>query len=150
MKKAIVAATLSLMAMSASARELTLVGGFDYSEAESTIVGVGLSETYGMWTVAVGAERNVRDERDGDRVAVVVSHDLGLNVKGFPIVPKFGAAYVNPDGIRSGYAWLVGVGTRYPVTETLSVGLDYRYQVGENDVRAWDGNQVLVSLNHKF
>lgn len=151
MKKTILAAVLALSAIgTASAREVSATGGYDFSDAETTLAGLAVSENYGAWGVTLGYDRSLRNGSEGDRVSLVVSKDLGLNVKGFPVLPKVGGAFVNPDGVRSGYAWLVGVGTRYNLSDTLSVGLDYRYQVGENDVRAWDGNQALVSVNYKF
>ncbi len=152
MKKVILAGVLALVSIgTASAREVSVVGGYDFSDVQGAQGGLGYSETYGDWTVGLGWEHNMRDVTDSDRVSVVVARDMGLQVKGFPVLPKVGVAYVNPDGrARGGYAWLVGVGTRYDVNEVVSIGLDYRYQSGENDIRAWDGNQLLLSVTRKF
>lgn len=151
MKTAIVAVALSLFAMGANAREVSLAAGYDFSDAQGVQAGLGYSETYGEWTVALGWEHNMRDRFDNDRFSVVVGRDMGFNVKGFPVLPKVGVAYVNPDGrARSGYAWLLGVGTTYALDDAWTVGVDYRYQSGENDIRGFDGNQLLVSVNRKF
>lgn len=149
--KLIIASVLAIVSINtANAVELSVVGGYDFSESESVTAGVGLSETYGKWNVAGEWHRNVRDDRDGDRVSLTVSPDLGLNVYNFPVLLKAGVVHTNITDGRDGYAWLVGVGTRYSVAETLTIGADYRYYSGENDIRAWDGNHVFLSLNHKF
>ena len=151
MKKVILASVLAMSAIgTASAREVGVTAGHDFAGIGSNMVGLTYSENFGEWSVAAGYDRNLRNGDEADRASLVVTRNMGWNVMGFPVLPKAGGAYVNPEGVRGGHAWLVGVGTRYAFGESLTATLDYRYQVGEDDVRDWDGNQVLLGLNWKF
>lgn len=150
MKKLIIAAILAVSSIgAANAAEVGVTTGYDFAGKDSTFVGVSIGEKYGSFGLAAGYERNLRDNIESNRFSAVGSYDL-VTVKNFPVIPKVGVAYVDPDNAADGFALLVGVGTRYAVTDKFSLTLDYRYQVGENDVDYWDGSQVLLGVNYKF
>ena len=135
-------------------REAAVTAGAQFSDRDGAILGVSYTEhymtKYGSWYGSLGYDRLPKSSNSVDRLSVVVARDTGFAVQGLPLLLKVGGAYVNPDGGVSGYAWLVGAGTRYTLRDNLTLTVDYKYQVGENDVRGWDGNQVTLGVAAKF
>lgn len=150
MKKIAIASIVALIATSASALEVGVVGTRDYSGAENRN-GAGLSfgHNYGKVVVATGVERLTQGSNDQDRYSLIAGYNVA-KVGPVTVTPKVGLAYLNNQTGEDGYAMTVGIGASVPLTKKVSLTADIARQYGQDRVQAFDGNRATVGLKYQF
>jgi opacity protein-like surface antigen len=150
MKKFAIASVLALAAVSASAVEIGVNGGYSWGgPIDRPSAGITLGEKFGKMGVTAGFTRATKDV-DQDKYSLVGSYDVATIAK-TTVAVKAGAAYLSNTGnVADGYAALVGVGASYPITKTVSLTADYRYQAGQSRVNQFDGSTVAFGAKYSF
>ena len=150
MKKIAIASIIALAATAASALEMGASVTRDYSgEPNRNGAGVSLTQRYGNVGVTAGFDRFTKGANDQDRYSVVAGYDV-TKFGAVTATPKLGVAYLNNQVGENGYAMTVGLGLSAPITKTVSVGVDFARQYGQDRVKSSDGNTVAVGLSYKF
>jgi len=150
MKKFAIASVLALAAVSASAVEVGVNGGYSWGgPTDRPSAGITLGEKFGKMGVTAGFTRATKDV-DQDKYSLVGSYDVATIAK-TTVAVKAGAAYLSNTGnVADGYAALVGVGASYPITKAVSLTADYRYQAGQSRVNQFDGSTVAFGAKYSF
>jgi len=150
MKKLAIASVLALAAFSASAVEVGVNGSYDFGGSnERPGAGVTLGQKFGKMGVTAGFDRYTKGT-DQDKYSLVGSYDVGT-VANTTVAVKAGAAYLSNTGnVADGYAALVGVGASLPVTKTVALTADYRYQAGQSRVNQFNGSTVAFGAKYSF
>lgn len=149
MKKIVIASLLTLAVTAASALEVGMTVGRDYSGTNQNTSGITVGQKYGKLGVTTGLERQYTGSNDQNRVSLVGSYDLA-KVGPVTLAPTVGVAYLNNQRRADGYALTVGVGAAMPVTKQLAATVDFRRQYGQDRVQASDGNVVTAGLKYTF
>jgi outer membrane autotransporter protein len=152
MKKIVLATSLALAALTASALELgvTATRG-DQSGDARNYGGITLTQPYGKVNVAAGFERStVGNHGNQNRWSLVGGYDVA-KLGSVTVTPKIGYAYLDNQSVKSGNAYTVGVGAAFPVTEQVSFTADYAYQKAlESAVEQFNGNRVTLGVKYRF
>ena len=149
MKKLIAISALSLTVLSASALEVGLMAGRDFSDTNRNFGGVTVGQSFGSTTVSLGYHRTSVTANDQNRFSVVGGYDL-LSVGPVTVTPTVGAAYLSNSASANGMAMTVGVEMSMPIYKKVEGVIDYSYQFGQSRVNASDGNRVSAGLRYKF
>lgn len=149
MKKIAFATVLALAAASASALEIGVTATRDYSSDARNGGGVTLGQSYGKLNVTAGYDRFTKGSNDQNRFSLVGGYDIA-KLGQVTFTPKLGVAYLDNQTSSNGYAMTVGLGASVPVTQKVSVGLDYAYQRGQDRVRDSNGNTIAVGVKYAF
>jgi hypothetical protein len=150
MKKIAIASLIALVAVSASALEVSTTVTRDYSGAtDRNGNGITLGQKYGANTVTAGIERFIAGTNDQDRFSLVVGREVA-RIKNASIAIKGGAAYLNNQTGQDGYAMTVGAGVSVPLTKQVALGFDVARQYGQDRVQSFDGTRVTAGLNFRF
>lgn len=150
MKKVILASLLTLAVGAASAVELGVQGVRDFSgNPDRNGYGLSIGQKVGPVTATAGFERFTKGTNDLDRYSLVAGYDV-TKLGQATLTAKAGVAYLQPQTGSTGYAALVGAGISYPLTKAVSLTADYRYQVGQERVDAYNGNTVSAGLKVSF
>ena len=148
MKKIAIASLLALAAFSASAVEVGVNGSYDFDSSRPG-AGVTVGEKFGKFGVTAGFDRYTKGT-DQDKFSLVGSYDVATIAK-TTVAVKAGAAYLSNTGnVADGYAALVGVGASYPLTKTVALTADYRYQAGQSKVNQFNGSTVALGAKYSF
>jgi len=139
MKKLAIASVLALAALSASAVEVGVNGSYDFGGANDRPgAGITIGEKFGKMGVTAGFDRYTKNT-DQNKWSLVGSYDVAT-VAGATVAVKAGAVYLDNAGrVADGYAALVGAGASYPLSKTVALTADYRYQAGQSRVNTFDG-----------
>jgi opacity protein-like surface antigen len=150
MKKLAIASVLALAAFSASAVEVGVNGSYDFGGANDRPgAGITVGEKFGKVGVTAGFDRYTKGT-DQNKWSLVGSYDVAT-VAGATVAVKAGAMYIDNAGrVADGYAALVGAGVSYPLTKTVALTADYRYQAGQSRVNTFDGSTLLVGAKYSF
>jgi opacity protein-like surface antigen len=150
MKKIAIATLLAVAAFSASAVEVGINGSYDYgSPTQRPGAGITIGEKYGKLGVTAGFDR-YQKSTDQDKWSLVGSYDVATIAKA-TVAVKAGAVYLDNAGrVADGYAALVGAGVSYPLSKTVALTADYRYQAGQSRVNSFDGGTVAVGAKYSF
>ena len=150
MKKLTIASVLALAAMSASAVEVGVNGSYDFGGANDRPgAGITVGEKYGKLGVTAGFDRYTKGT-DQNKWSLVGSYDVAT-VAGATVAVKAGAVYLDNAGrVADGYAAVVGAGVSYPLSKTIALTADYRYQAGQSRVNTFDGGSVAVGAKYSF
>ena len=150
MKKLAIASVLALAAFSASAVEVGVNGSYDFGGANDRPgAGITLGQKYGKMGVTAGFDRYTKNT-DQNKWSLVGSYDVAT-VAGSTVAVKAGAVYLDNMGrVSDGYAALVGAGVNYPLSKTVALTADYRYQAGQSRVNTFDGSTVLFGGKYSF
>jgi len=150
MKKLAIASVLALAAFSASAVEVGVNGSYDFGGANDRPgAGITVGEKFGKVGVTAGFDRYTKGT-DQNKWSLVGSYDVAT-VAGATVAVKAGAVYIDNAGrVADGYAALVGAGVSYPLTKTVALTADYRYQAGQSRVNTFDGSTLLVGAKYSF
>jgi len=150
MKKLAIASILALAAVTASAVEVGVNGSYDFGGSnERPGAGITIGEKYGKVGVTAGFDRYTKGT-DQNKWSLVGSYDVAT-VAGATVAVKAGATYIDNAGkTADGYAALVGAGVSYPLTKTVSLTADYRYQAGQSRVNTFDGGTFAVGAKYSF
>lgn len=149
MKKFFAITALSLVTLSASALEVGITGGRDFSGSDRNYGGVTLARSMGPVSVALGVTRTAVGANDQNRWSVVGGYDVA-RVGPVTITPTLGVAYLDNQRTDNGLALAAGVEASMPVTKKVRAVVDWSHQVGQSRVSASDGNRVGVSVRYKF
>jgi len=150
MKKLAIASVLALAALSASAVEVGVNGSYDFGGANDRPgAGITIGEKFGKMGVTAGFDRYTKNT-DQNKWSLVGSYDVAT-VAGATVAVKAGAVYLDNAGrVADGYAALVGAGASYPLSKTVALTADYRYQAGQSRVNTFDGSTVLFGAKYSF
>jgi len=150
MKKIAIASVLALAALSASAVEVGVNGSYDFGGANDRPgAGITIGEKFGKMGVTAGFDRYTKNP-DQNKWSLVGSYDVAT-VAGATVAVKAGAVYLDNAGrVADGYAALVGAGASYPLSKTVALTADYRYQAGQSRVNTFDGSTVLFGAKYSF
>jgi len=156
MKKIVIASLFALVASMASAVEVGIIGGevFNANKHASNAAGLTIGENFGKFGLAVEADHNFSKKvsTNADRYSLIGSYNLA-KIGHANIAVKAGVDYLSQRSgstLPAGYGLLAGVGATVPVTKTVSLTADYRYDAGQSRVKAENGNQFLVGLKYAF
>ena len=149
MKKLVIASAIALMASTASALDLSVSQTRDFGRVERNGVGLAVGHNVGPVHLGLGVERFTKGTNDLDRYSLVASYDV-LKTKVGSVAVKAGGAYLNNERGSDGFAAVAGLGYRFPVTKTVSVGVDVVRQFGQERVSAQDGNRATAVVTLKF
>ena len=150
MKKIAIASVLALAAFSASAVEVGVNGSYDFgSSNDRPGAGITIGEKFGKMGVTAGFDRYTKGNEQ-NKWSLVGSYDVATIAK-TTIAVKAGAVYLDNMGrVSDGYAALVGAGASYPLTKTVALTADYRYQAGQSRVNSFDGSTVAFGAKYSF
>lgn len=148
MKKLIIGSAIAIAASSAAALDLGVNTTRDMS-ADRNGYGLSLGSKVGPVQATVGIDRFVKGNNDLDRYSLILSYDV-LATKFGTLSVKGGGAYLNRQTGKDGYAAVTGVGYSLPLTKTVSLGVDFTRQYGQDRVKSLDGNAVTAGLTVKF
>ena len=150
MKKLAIATVLALAAFSASAVEVGVNGSYDFgSSNDRPGAGITLGQKYGKMGVTAGFDRYTKGNEQ-NKWSLVGSYDVATIAK-TTVAVKAGAVYLdNMSRVSNGYAALVGAGVSYPLTKTVALTADYRYQAGQSRVNQFDGSTVAFGAKYSF
>jgi len=150
MKKLAIATVLALAAVSASAVEVGVNGSYDFGGSnERPGGGITIGQKYDKFGITAGFDRYTKST-DQNKWSLVGSYDVAT-IGTTTIAVKAGAAYLDNAGkTADGYAALVGAGVSYPLTKTVALTADYRYQAGQSRVNSFDGSTVAFGAKYSF
>lgn len=150
MKKLAIASVLALAAFSASAVEVGVNGSYDFGGANDRPgAGITIGQKYNKFGITAGFDRYTKGT-DQTKWNLMGSYDVAT-VAGATVAVKAGAMYIDNTGrVADGYAALVGAGISYPLSKTVALTADYRYQAGQSRVNTFDGSTVLFGGKYSF
>jgi opacity protein-like surface antigen len=156
MKKFAIATLMAVAMASAGAVEVGVVGGesFHTDLHANNTMGLTLGEKFGKVGVTLEADHNFSQKTatNADRYSLIGSYDVA-KVGHANIAVKAGVDYLSQRSgstLPAGYGLLAGAGVTVPVTKQVSVTADYRYDAGQERVKAQNVNQVLVGIKYAF
>ena len=150
MKKLVLAVTLALAAITASALDLGVTASHQYGTEEGSGAGVTIGKKFDNYGLTAGFTRSSNlPGTSQDRYSVEASYDL-LSVKGATVAATTGLAYLDNKTVESGVAGTLGVSVSYPVYKNVSVVGAYQYQAGDTRVIPFNGSQVVAGLKYSF
>jgi opacity protein-like surface antigen len=150
MKKIAIATLLALAAVSASAVEIGVNGSYDFGGANDRPgAGITVGQKFDKFGVTAGFDRYTKGT-DQNKWSLVGSYDVATIGK-TTVAVKAGAMYIDNTGrVADGYAALVGAGVSYPLSKTVALTADYRYQAGQSRVNSFDGSTVAFGAKYSF
>ena len=149
MKKSLLIVALMSMIGVASAIEVGVQGGYVYGGPDRGMYGVTVGEKVGPVGVELSYARSTATANDQNRYGFTGSYDVA-KVAGTTIAVKGGLAFLDNQNSANGYVATAGVGASYPITKTVSLTADYRYQAGQKRVEQFNGNTILAGVKVGF
>ena len=147
MSKLVIMAALAVAAATAGATEIGMrYGSNSNTETEST--GITLNQQFGTVGAELSYDRALTNAQN-DRYMALATYDI-TKFGDMTLTAKGGAAYIDGTNGVNGYAGVLGAGVSYPVTKTVKLVADYRYQFGQERVNAFNGNSVSVGVKFAF
>jgi opacity protein-like surface antigen len=148
MKKILIATLLALSAVTASAVEIGVNGSYDFG-VDRPGAGITIGQKYDKFGITAGFDRYTKGNEQ-NKWNLMGSYDVAT-VAGATVAVKAGAMYIDNMGrVADGYAALVGAGVSYPLTKTVALTADYRYQAGQSRVNTFDGSTVAFGAKYSF
>lgn len=147
--KSVIFSVLLVAATAASAFELGINGGQRYAGSDRDTLGLSLAKKVGV----AGAEFDYDQVRNNgieqERYSVLGTYDVA---KFGPIVvtAKGGGAFVDNRTGSDGYAFVVGAGVSYPLTKSVALTTDYRYQIGQSRINQYNGSTLNAGIKFAF
>ena len=145
-KKLVIIASLMGVFASAQALEVGINDGTNLSSTQN-VWGVTVGETVKGYNLTAGFNRSTT----ADSYSLV--NDIEVAKMGpVSLDAKFGLLFIDSQSGPSsdGYAAVVGVGARLPITKSVTAGLDYSYQAGQDRVVAENGSRITAGLKFSF
>lgn len=149
MKKILAIATLSLATLSASALELGVTAGRDFSSPNRNYGGLTFGHSMGPTSLTLGYSRTAVTGNDQDRWSVVAGYDVA-KIGPVTITPTLGAAYLSNQNSDNGLAMTAGVEASMPIVNRVRAVVDWSHQLGQSRVNASNGNRVSMSVRYSF
>ena len=150
MKKIAIASLLAVAAFSASALEVGVNGSYDFGGSNDRPgAGITIGQKYDKFGITAGFDRYTKDT-DQNKWNLMGSYDVAT-IAGTTVAVKAGAMYIDNTGrVADGYAALVGAGASYPLSKTVALTADYRYQAGQSRVNQFNGSTVAFGAKYSF
>jgi len=150
MKKLVIASVLAVAAFSASAVEVGVNGSYDFGGANDRPgAGITIGQKYNKFGITAGFDRYTKGT-DQNKWNLMGSYDVAT-IAGTTVAVKAGAMYIDNTGkVADGYAALVGAGASYPLSKTVALTADYRYQAGQSRVNQFNGSTVAFGAKYSF
>jgi opacity protein-like surface antigen len=150
MKKLAIATVLALAAFSASALEVGVNGSYDFGGSNDRPgAGITIGQKYDKFGITAGFDRYTKGT-DQNKWNLMGSYDVAT-IAGTTVAVKAGAMYIDNTGrVADGYAALVGAGASYPLSKTVALTADYRYQAGQSRVNQFNGSTVAFGAKYSF
>jgi opacity protein-like surface antigen len=149
MKKIVLIAALLSAFSVAQAMDLGFVGGRDYAIPHSNDYGITLGKQFGKYSLTGEVESVKHTGLKEVRYDLIGGYDL-YKFKGNVLTAKIGGAYIKDEGVKSGYAGLVGAGLTIPVAKNVALTADYRYQQTQKRIDTFTGNSVTAGIKVSF
>ena len=145
-KKLVLIASLMGVFASAQALEVGINDGTNLSSTQN-VWGVTVGETVHGYNLTAGFNRSTTADSYSLVNAVEVAKMGPVSVDA-----KFGAVFIDSQSgsAYDGYAAVVGIGARMPITKSVSAGLDYSYQAGQDRVVAENGSRITAGVKFSF
>jgi len=150
MKKLAIASMLAMAAFSASAVEVGVNGSYDFGGSNDRPgAGITVGQKYDKFGITAGFDRYTKGT-DQNKWNLMGSYDVAT-IAGTTVAVKAGAMYIDNTGkVADGYAALVGAGASYPLSKTVALTADYRYQAGQSRVNQFNGSTVAFGAKYSF
>jgi hypothetical protein len=155
MKKFLLALLLLSFTSLASATDLGLTFGRDYSTPDRNAGGLVINQrVLGNWGVQGGFERFTAEGNGQNRYTVLGTYSPDLfkfTYASFSM--KAGGAYIDNQLGADGYALVAGPGVTVPLTfisNSVSATVDFRHQWGQDRINRFNGNTGSVGLKYSF
>jgi hypothetical protein len=149
MKKFAIATMITLAATAACALEVGVTAARDYAGPDRTATGVTVGEQFGAVTVTAGFDRATQGTNDQDRYSLIAGYNVA-KLGPVTVAVKGGAAYLNNQTGKDGYAALVGAGASLPVNKNVSLTVDTTRQFGQDRVNQFNGTRVTAGVKYSF
>lgn len=149
MKKFLIATSLALASVAASAWTLGVHAGRDFSSTNQNTVGISAGTQLGAVSGTVAYDRTLGDGALQNRFSVVGGYQV-IKVGPVAVSARLGGAYLNNVGQTNGYAMTYGAGLSMPVAKNVNAVLDVDRQHGQDRVDQYDGNRVNLGLRYSF
>jgi opacity protein-like surface antigen len=149
MKKILLVTALLSVFGAAQAIDLGITGGRDYATPHSNDYGITVGQQLGKFSVTGEVESVKHVGLKEVRYDLIGGYDL-YSFKGNTLTAKVGGAYIKDEGVKAGYAGLVGAGLTIPVTKNVALTADYRYQQAQKRIDTYTGNSVTAGIKVSF
>jgi opacity protein-like surface antigen len=154
MKKFALATLLAVMAATAGAVEVGIIGGetFQSNSHTNNPAGVTVGESFGKFGVTAEIDHNFKKKNstESNNFDLVGSYEV-VKLGSASVGIKAGVGYVDSrNGQPNGYEGLVGAGVTIPVTQKISATADYRYAKAQDRISSQTGNQALIGIKYAF
>lgn len=150
MKKLAIASLIALAATSASALEVGFNTTRDYSgRADRDSMGVTVEKKFGGIDIAASFDRFTKSINDQDRFSLTAGYNLA-RVGTLTLGPKVGVAFLDNERSKDGYAMTAGAGASLRITKRANLNLDVARQIGQDNVKQFNGNLVSLGVSYKF
>ena len=149
MKKSILAVSLMAVIGSAQSVEVGVNVTKDYSGTDRNSQGITVGQKLGSVTATLGYDQFTKGKNNQDRYSLVAAYDVA-KVGPVQVSVKSGAAMLDNQTGKDGYAVTGGVGLSYPIVKNVAATVDYRYQIGQSRVSSFDGNSIGAGVKVSF
>lgn len=150
MKKILIAAIVTMSALSASALEVGAFAGRTLNSADRNTFGVSVGQKFGDFKVTGSFDRGYSRQNDQNRYSLVGAYDF-YKIGPVALNAQLGVAYLDNQASANGYAALIGIGGTVPITDKVSGFVDFRNQRAiQNRVSGNNGNSVVAGLKYSF
>jgi opacity protein-like surface antigen len=155
MKKVLLSALLAVTAITASALEIGVTASSDRNDHDHMDAGYGISLGEHFGKVSATGEVDTYTKTGITKTSGV----LGYDVASFgPVTAtvKGGALYVDQqtnayNSVKNnGLAGVYGAGVSVKVVKDVALTADYRYQVGNDTVKQYNGSTYLAGVKFAF
>ena len=145
-RKLVLVSALISAAVVAQATEVGITGGRSNRDA-------GAEDTWSITAKHQIANLDVTGGFTRSNSADSYSIGTSKNVKSFgpvTLAVKGGFAYIDNKIGTDGYALVVGAGAAVPLNKKLAATVDYSYQIGQDVIKAQNGNRVNAGVKFSF
>lgn len=146
MKKSILAVVLALVALSASAVDLSISNGRDY-KVDKDYVKASLGTDF-LGLKAAATFQTV--DKGYKAFGAQLSKSFDTPIKDLSVGPVVGAQYFNPQTGAGGYVASAGAVASYALNKTAAVTLDFARRFDMNSTTNFGGNQAGLGLAISF
>jgi opacity protein-like surface antigen len=155
MKKTLLATLLATFVLSASALELGVNASSDRNDADHKDAGVGLTLGEHFDKVSVTGGFDYYEKKDTYKTSLVAGYDVA-KFGPVTLTAKAGGVYIDQEVNdtntvkNSGLAGVYGAGASFALAKELALTADYRYQVGNDTVKQYNGSTYTAGIKVSF
>ena len=139
-----------IIATSASAFEIGVVGSTDVAGKDTTAAGVTVSQKFGDgYGVGLTLDRSLNKGNDTNRIKLIGQRDV-LTLGSLSFNAQGGAAYIRNAAGNDGYALVYGVGSEFKLTNSVTAVASLNRQIGQAKIESTNTNTASIGLNYSF